>query len=158
MDDAGESLSAVGLVISLHVGGMFIPSPVTGVLADRFGRIPVIAGGGVALIAAGAMAAVSPGDEVVLMAAALIFLGLGWNFGLVGGSALLTDAVEPERRAQTQGAADLVMGLTGVSGNLVAGPLFHAGAFGVLGLGAVAIGLGLIVLAARNRPALATAT
>ena len=110
---------------------MFIPSPVTGVLADRFGRIPVIAGGGVALIAAGAMAAVSPGDEVVLMAAALVMLGLGWNFGLVGGSALLTDAVPQEQRAQTQGAADLVMGLTGVSGNLVAGPLFHAGAFGV---------------------------
>ena len=158
MEDAGESLSAVGLVISLHVGGMFIPSPVTGVLADRFGRIPVIAGGGVALIAAGAMAAVSPGDEVVLMAARPGLLGLGWNFGLVGGSALLTDAVEPERRAQTQGAADLVMGLTGVSGNLVAGPLFHAGAFGVLGLGAVAIGLGLILLAARNRPAVAAAT
>ncbi len=158
MEDAGESLSAVGLVISLHVGGMFIPSPVTGVLADRFGRIPVIAGGGVAMIAAGAMAAVSPGDETVLMAAALVALGLGWNFGLVGGSALLTDAVPQESRAQTQGAADLVMGLTGVSGNLVAGPLFHAGAFGVLGLGAVAIGLGLIFLAARNRLAVAPAT
>ena len=157
MEDAGESLAAVGVVISLHVGGMFLPSPVTGVLADRFGRLPVIAAGGAALIAAGALAAISPGDENILMAIALVMLGLGWNFGLVGGSALLTDAIAPERRAQSQGAADLVMGLTGVSGNIVAGPLFHAGAFGVLGLGAATVGVLMMLLAARARPTVATA-
>ncbi len=151
MEDAGESLAAVGLVISLHVGGMFLPSPISGWLADRYGRLPVVAGGGVALIVAGALAAISPGDENALMALALVALGIGWNLGLVGGSTLLTDAVPQERRAQTQGAADLVMGLTGVSGNLVAGPLFHAGAFGVLGIGAGSIGLILIALAARAR-------
>ena len=48
------------------------------------------------------------------------------------------------------------MGLTGVSGNLVAGPLFHAGAFGVLGAGAAAIGASLIVLAARARTPVAS--
>lgn len=151
MEDAGESLAAVGVVISLHVGGMFLPSPVSGWLADKYGRLPVVAGGGSALIAAGALAAVAPGDQNVLMALALVALGIGWNLGLVGGSALLTDAVPQDRRAQTQGAADLIMGLTGVSGNLVAGPLFHAGAFGVLGIGAASIGLVLIALAARAR-------
>lgn len=156
MEDAGQSLSAVGLVISLHVGGMYLPSPISGWLADRHGRLPVLTGGGVALIAAGALAAVAPGDQTLLMALALVALGLGWNLGLVGGSALLTDAVDEERRAQTQGAADLVMGLAGVSGNLVAGPLFHAGAFGVLGAGAAAIGVLLIGLASRaRRPAVA---
>lgn len=153
MEDAGESLSAVGLVISLHVGGMYLPSPVSGWLADRHGRLPVLAGGGVALVLAGVLAAVSAGDQTVLIALALVALGLGWNLGLVGGSALLTDAVAPHRRAQTQGAADLVMGLTGVSGNLVAGPLFHAGAFGVLGVGAAGVGALLMVLASRARPA-----
>jgi len=158
MEDAGESLSAVGLVISLHVAGMFLPSPVTGWLADRFGRTPVLAGGGAALILAGALAAVSAGDQTLLLVLALTSLGVGWNFGLVGGSALLTDAMPPERRARTQGAADLVMGLTGVSGNILAGPLFHAGAFGVLGLGAAGIGALLVVLAARaRRPAAPTA-
>ena len=132
---------------------MYLPSPVSGWLADRYGRLPVLAGGGVALVAAGALAAVSPGHETVLTALALTTLGIGWNLGLVGGSALLTDAVVQERRAQTQGAADLIMGLTGVAGNLVAGPLFHAGAFGVLGAGAAAIGLLLMVLASRARPA-----
>lgn len=153
MEDAGQSLSAVGLVISLHVAGMYLPSPVSGWLADRYGRLPVLAGAGAALVAAGVLAAMAPGDETLLMALGLIALGIGWNLGLVGGSALVTDSVAVESRAQTQGAADLIMGLTGVSGNLVAGPLFHAGAFGLLGVGAATIGLALVVLAARARPA-----
>lgn len=156
MQDAGESLSAVGLVISLHVAGMYLPSPISGWLADRYGRLPVIASGGLALLVAGVLAAVAPGDNTPLTGLALALLGVGWNLGLVGGSALLTDAIAPERRAQTQGAADLVMGLTGVSGNLIAGPLFHAGAFGVLGAGAAAIGAILMVLAARARTPVAS--
>ncbi len=153
MEDAGESLSAVGLVISLHVAGMYLPSPLSGWLADRFGRLLVVTAGGSALIVSGVLAAASPGSSVPLMALALALLGLGWNMGLVGGSTLVTDAIAPERRPQAQGAADLVMGLTGVSGNLVAGPLFHAGAFSVLGAGAAGLGLLLILLASRSRTA-----
>lgn len=158
MDDAGQSLSAVGLVISLHVAGMYLPSPISGFLADRHGRLPVLMAGGAALIAAGVCSALAPGDQTALMATALILLGVGWNLGLVGGSALIIDAVEPDRRPQTQGAADLVMGLTGALGSLTAGPLFHAGAFGLLGAGAAVLGLLLIVVAsrARLRPGAAT--
>lgn len=151
MEDAGQSLSAVGLVISLHVAGMYLPSPISGSLADRYGRLPVLAAGGATLIAAGACSALAPGDHTPLMAAALVLLGIGWNLGLVGGSALVTEAVEPERRPQTQGAADLVMGLTGALGSLMAGPLFHAGAFALLGAGAAALGLLLIAVASRAR-------
>ena len=151
MEDAGQSLSVVGLVISLHVAGMYLPSPVSGSLADRYGRRPVIAGGGLALAAAGALAAVAPGDSAPLMAVSLAALGVGWNLGLVGGSALLTDAIAPGERAPAQGAADLIMGLAAVSGNLAAGPLFHAGAFALLGAGAAAIGAVLVFLASRVR-------
>lgn len=151
MEDAGESLSAVGLVISLHVAGMYLPSPISGSLADRYGRLPVLAAGGAILIAAGICSALAPGDHTLLVAVALILLGVGWNLGLVAGSALVTDAVEPERRPQTQGAADLVMGLTGAIGSLAAGPLFHAGAFALLGAGAAALGVLLIAVAARAR-------
>lgn len=69
----------------------------------------------------------------------------------MGGSALLTDATAPARRAPIQGAADLIMGVAAMSGNLLAGPLFHAGAFGVLGAGAAAVGALLILLASRAR-------
>jgi MFS family permease len=158
MEDAGQSLSAVGLVISLHVAGMYLPSPLSGSLADRYGRLPVLAVGGVTLIAAGVCSALAPGDHTPLVAAALILLGVGWNLGLVGGSALITDAVAPERRPQTQGAADLVMGLTGAIGSLTAGPLFHAGAFALLGAGAAALGVLMIVVASRARGLVAAAT
>ncbi len=151
MEDAGQSLSAVGLVLSLHVAGMYLPSPLSGALADRYGRLPVLAAGGATLIAAGVCSALAPGDHTPLVAVALVLLGIGWNFGLVGGSALITDAVAPERRPQTQGAADLVMGLTGALGSLTAGPLFHAGAFGLLGVGAAVLGLLLILVASRAR-------
>jgi MFS family permease len=151
MEDAGQSLSAVGLVISLHVAGMYLPSPVSGRLADRHGRLPVLAAGGATLIAAGICSALAPGDHTPLVAVALVLLGLGWNLGLVGGSALITDAIAPEQRPQTQGAADLMMGLTGAVGSLAAGPLFHAGAFALLGTGAAGLGVLLIVVASRAR-------
>jgi len=151
MEAAGQSLASVGLVISLHVAGMYLPSPVSGSLADRYGRRPVVAGGGLALAVAGALAALAPGDSAPLMAVSLALLGVGWNLGLVGGSALLTDAIAPDRRAPIQGAADLVMGVAAMSGNLIAGPLFHAGAFGVLGAGAAAIGAVVVFLASRAR-------
>lgn len=158
MEVAGQSLSAVGLVISLHVAGMYLPSPISGALADRYGRLPVLAAGGALLIAAGVCSALAPGDHTPLVTVALILLGIGWNFGLVGGSALITDAVAPEQRPQTQGAADLVMGMTGALGSLAAGPLFHAGAFGLLGAGAAALGLLLIFVASRARGRVAVAT
>jgi MFS family permease len=134
---------------------MYLPSPLSGSLADRYGRLPVLAAGGATLIAAGVCSALAPGDQTPFVAAALILLGIGWNLGLVGGSALITDAVAPERRPQTQGAADLVMGLTGALGSLTAGPLFHAGAFGLLGAGAGALGVLLMIVASRARSAVA---
>ncbi|HLL86619.1 MAG TPA: MFS transporter [Thermoleophilaceae bacterium] len=158
MEAAGQSLSSVGLVISLHVAGMYLPSPVSGSLADRYGRRPVVAGGGLALAVAGALAALAPGESAPLMAVSLALLGVGWNLGLVGGSALLTDAIAPDRRAPIQGAADLIMGVAAMSGNLIAGPLFHAGAFGVLGAGAAAIGAVVVLLASRARAPVAASS
>jgi len=137
---------------------MYLPSPISGILADRYGRLPVLAAGGAMLIAAGVCSAIAPGDHTPLVAVALILLGIGWNFGLVGGSALITDAVAAEQRPQTQGAADLVMGMTGAIGSLVAGPLFHVGAFALLGAGAAALGLLLIAVATRARRRVVAAT
>ena len=108
MREHGHGLGAAGLVISLHIAAMFLPSPVTGRLVDRYGRRPLIAASGVTLLSAGLLAATAPDDSVVLLSLALILLGLGWNLGLVAGTALLTDAVPLERRARTQGTVDLV--------------------------------------------------
>ena len=149
LDDAGQSLGVVGLVISLHVAGMFLPSPVTGVLVDRVGRLQVIGASGVVLVLAGGLALPSSGHDTGLVIAALVLLGIGWNLGLIGGSTLLTDSIPLSQRARAQGRADLAMGLAGALGSLASGPVMHGGGFGVLALVGGFMGAALVVVALR---------
>ncbi|MDR3082960.1 MAG: MFS transporter, partial [Streptomyces sp.] len=107
MHDHGHGTAASGLVIAVHVGAMYLPSPLTGWLVDRFGRLTVAAASGLTLLTAGIVAAAAPGDSVALLALALALLGLGWNFGLVSGTAIITDAVPLATRAKTQGLVDV---------------------------------------------------
>ncbi|WP_395474584.1 MFS transporter [Saccharopolyspora spinosa] len=93
MQHHGHDVSAAGLVIAVHVAGMYLPSPFSGLLVDRFGRMAVAAASGVTLLGAGLLAALAPPNSVVLLAFALALLGLGWNFGLVSGTAIITDTV-----------------------------------------------------------------
>jgi MFS family permease len=149
LDDAGQSLAVVGLVISLHVAGMFLPSPVTGILVDRVGRLPVIAASGVVLILAGGLALPSSGHDTGLVIAALVLLGIGWNLGLIGGSTLLTDSIPLAQRARAQGRADLAMGMAGAVGSLASGPIMHGGGFGALAVVGSCLGAALVLVAIR---------
>ena len=103
----GHSVAAAGLVIAVHIGSMYLPSPVSGWLVDRFGTRVVAAIAGVTLLAAGILAAAAPVDSVPVLAAALALLGLGWSFGLVSGTAMLSNALPLATRAKTQGSVDL---------------------------------------------------
>jgi MFS family permease len=76
----------------------------------------------------------------------LILLGLGWSASTVAGSALIAESAEPLRRTVIQGRADLLMSAAGAVGGALAGPA-HA-ALTYEGLGVVAIGLVVVVLAA----------
>jgi MFS family permease len=100
----GHGTAAAGVVIAVHVGAMYLPSPLTGWLVDRYGRLPVAAASGVTLLAAGALAGLAPGDSIALLALALALLGLGWNLGLVAGTAIVTDtaplATAPKPKAR----------------------------------------------------------
>jgi MFS family permease len=156
--DHGHSLGVVGFVISAHVAGMFLPSPVTGWLCDRVGRLPVLAAGGVVLALAGLIAAGADPRSNATIALALALLGVGWNLGLIGGSTLLTDAVPPSERPQAQGAADLAMGAVGALGSVLSGPALAYGGFAVLGLaGAALAGVLLVVVTRARAPAPASA-
>ena len=99
-------------VISTHIAGMYAFSPLVGRYSDRRGPIPAIAIGSVILVAATILAAVS-GDVEQLLFPSLWALGIGWSFGLIGGSSLLTESVPPEHKVTVQGAADLMMSLCG---------------------------------------------
>jgi MFS family permease len=119
MRDHGHGLGATGAVIGLHIAAMFLPSPLTGRLADRFGSRPVIAAGGATLLAAGVVGAVVPGESTAGIAVALVLLGLGWNLGLLGGTTLLTAAVPLAGRARVQGRVDVAVALAGATGGPV---------------------------------------
>ncbi|KRF18001.1 MFS transporter [Nocardioides sp. Soil797] len=135
MREHHRDLGDVGMVIGLHIAAMYLPSPLTGLLVDRLGRtVMAVASGGV-LLAAGVTAAAAPGDSLGLTIVALVLLGLGWNFGLIAGTALVVDATEPANRSSTQGRIDVLVALAGASGGVLSGVVVAASDFPTLALG-----------------------
>ena len=105
-----EDVSA--FIISLHIAGMYAFSPLIGRFSDAYGRTRAIQVGAVVLILASVFSSLA-GDEPTLLWPGLLLLGVGWNFGLVGGSGLLSESIPAEVRVRVQGSADLVMSLCG---------------------------------------------
>jgi MFS family permease len=128
----GHSLTITGVVIGAHVAGMFLPSPFSGWLVDRFGFRPIAVTAGVILLAAGLLAALAPEDSVTMLLLALVLLGLGWNLGLVSGTTLVTNAVPLATRARTQGTVDLGIALAGAGGALSSGLIITATSYAAL--------------------------
>ncbi len=129
----GHGLAAIGLVISAHTLGMYALSPLTGMLCDRAGRIPVIVAGTALLSISGLLAAGAGASQPLLMLA-LFLLGLGWNFGFVAGSALLTDEAPSDTRIQLQGVADSVIWGSGAVASLSSGVLVAGWGYPTLSL------------------------
>lgn len=94
-------------IVSAHVLAMFAPSFFTGHLIARFGAERIVAVGLFLLALAGA-AALS-GVELSHFYAALILLGMGWNFGYIGATAMLNRVHTPEERGRVQGLNDAVV-------------------------------------------------
>ena len=107
MDFCGLPYAQAAFVISWHVVGMYAPGFVTGSLIDRFGVLNVILAGA-AVMAAGALVALT-GNALAHFLAALVLIGVGWNFMYTGGTALLTESYTPAEKARTQGANDFIM-------------------------------------------------
>lgn len=152
LDRNGSSLSVVGVVISVHVAGMYLFAPLVGALADAIGRERVIGIGAVAIAASGVIVAGSPSSSLTV-AGALFLLGLGWSCCMVAGSALLTATLPAEVRPSAQGVTDLSMGLGGAVASALAGVVFGVWSYAVLGV-AVAVVIAPLTLAtvARRRP------
>ena len=124
------TLTIIGLVISVHVAGMYAFSPVVGWLSDKFGRIFVIRAGVVILLLSTFVSGTAAADDVIRMGTGLFLLGLGWSCTLIAGSTLLSESVTNELRPSSQGASDLLMNLMGAGGGALAGVII-----GTLGYG-----------------------
>ncbi|KCV83577.1 MFS transporter [Actibacterium atlanticum] len=94
-------------VVSAHVLAMFVPSFFTGHLIAKFGVEKIIATGLVILAGAGAVAL--SGVDIEHFFIALVLLGVGWNFGFIGATAMLAGAHEPHERGKVQGMNDLIV-------------------------------------------------
>jgi MFS family permease len=155
MHDHGHGTAAAGAVIAVHVAAMYLPSPLTGRLVDRVGRTRMAVASGVTLLMAGLLAAAAPAESVVVLAVALALLGLGWNFGLVSGTAIITDAVPLATRARTQGLVDVSIAIAGAGGGLASGIVGDVASYSVLSLAGGLIALAVvpaIAASARSRP------
>lgn len=144
MKSHGHGLGEVGLVIGMHIGAMYLPSLVTGILVDRFGRTAMSFSSGAILLAAGILAAMAPTDSIVALITALALLGLGWNFGLISGTALIVDATHPTNRAKIQGTVDVMIALAGALGGALSGLIVAHSSFATLSLAGAILALLLI--------------
>ena len=144
-------------VISLHIAGMYAFSPLVGKFADRRGKLLSISVGGALLLAATVMAALA-GEAATLLWPSLWLLGIGWNFGLIGGSSLLVESVPEKTRVTVQGAADLTMSFCGGLAGFSSGFIRKAFGFHMLSNLGTVLALILVVVALRHLYSLKRAT
>ncbi len=148
----GHEVGIIGLVISAHTAGMYAFAPLAGWAADRFGRVQAISLGAAVLVAATAMTALAGEAPALLMFPGLYLLGLGWSFGMVAGSALLTESIPAEERVSAQGAADLMAAIVSGVAALASGLVLDMAGFHILSMiGILASGIMLVVGFTRTK-------
>jgi MFS family permease len=149
---AAHGLEVLGVVLSVHMIGMFALAPLSGRLADRFGgRTTIFLGMG--CLALSAVAAFGAGG-ITGLSFAMFLLGYGWNLVFVGGSAILSRELPEDRRIQLQGAVDAVVWGSSALASLGSGVLFGLGGYPLVAVvGGVLALLPVTVLRARAVPA-----
>ena len=146
MGNSGDTLELVGIVISLHVLGMYALSPAFGWAVDRVGPLPVAVAGillQLAAVTTGFMAA-SAGPGLTMVA--LILLGLGWSAAVISGSAMVTAMAPSHVRVPLQGATDAGMNYAGAAAAALAGPILAIGEFRAVNIAAAIILLPALLL------------
>ena len=151
MDHGGASLDLVGLVISIHVLGMFAFAPLVGWFTDRLGPQAVLLTGAAILLAAVALAGRSAEGASTGLTVGLFLLGLGWSCTLVAGSTLLTESVPLADRPTVQGTSDLVMGVCAGVGGASGGWVVGTWGFDILNVAAGVVALAVVVVAVAVR-------
>ena len=157
----GHPFDSAALVIQWHVLGMYAPSFFTGHVIARLGVLRVLITGAVLMLGCTAVNLLGAGD-VWTFAAALVLLGVGWNFLFVGGTTLLTESYRPEEKAKVQGMNEFLVWGTVACTSLSAGALHNAAGWGAINVAATlplaAVLLALAFFARHRRRAAARAS
>ncbi len=143
---AGCTTDEATLGIQWHVMAMFGPSFVTGGLVARFGARAVIAVG-LSILGACALVALS-GITLAHFWATLILLGVGWNFGFIGATTLLTETYHLEEKNKAQGANDVILFSTVALASFSSGQILNA--FGWAAIAGTVLPVVLLCLAALS--------
>ena len=154
MVGCGFSVGEAAMGIQWHVLAMFVPSFFTGKLIARFGKRPVTALGLAMIGAAGALALM--GLDIFHFWGSLILLGVGWNFGFIGATAMLTDCYRPPERAKVQALNDFLVFGTVALASFGSGQLLHSAGWNGINIGMlplVAVVLLMLTLQARSAKA-----
>ena len=133
MVGCGHSVGEAAMGIQWHVLAMFAPSFVTGRLIARFGKRRITALGLIMIAMAGGLALL--GLELLHFWGALILLGVGWNFGFIGATALLADCHRPSERAKVQALNDFLVFVTVAVASFGSGQLLHSVGWGGINAG-----------------------
>ena len=118
-------------VVSLHIAGMYAFSPFIGRFIASRGTVAAVSVGSATLVVATVLSALS-GEAAAVLFPSLWLLGIGWNFGLIGGSTMLLESVGDGNRVVVQGSADLMMSFFGGMAGLSSGFIRRAVGFHVL--------------------------
>lgn len=148
MQHNGMSLELVGIVISLHVLGMYALSPVFGWIADRYGALR-LAFSGICILSTALVlgfAAATFGEDSTLTAVALTTLGLGWSASLISASSLLAGVSSDRVRVPLQGATDAGMNYAGAASAALAGPILAFGGFQAVNIAGAVLLIPAVVL------------
>lgn len=152
MQVCSHPYASAALVIQWHVVAMFAPGLFTGSLIGRFGVLPVIVTGCLLMLACVAIAL--SGVEVIQFLAALVMLGVGWNFMYTGATTLLTAAYRPAEKNKVQGFMDLCVFTTMITSSASSGALLFVNGWSILNLLSlpfVLLALGSVVWLAGRR-------
>ncbi|MGW7201585.1 MFS transporter [Streptomyces chryseus] len=157
MHHGGVSVGLIGIVISFHVAGMYLPSPLVGYLVDTYGSYRLFVTGLALQFAAAGVLFASPPHSEAGVGAGLLLLGAGWAAGFVAGSAALSEALPISERVPAQGACDLIIQAASAVGALAAGlvvaQLSYAGLAALGGAAVLAVLLRILWTGPRGRPA-----
>jgi MFS family permease len=141
--------TAISVVISVHVAGMFAFAPLIGRWMDRTGHRSGLVWGCVVSIIGAVITATEASAWIIGLG--LFAIGIGWSATFLGATAVISDATQPDERAGALGFTDLLVSLCSAVAGLAGGLVLEAYGFGPLGIGLAAVVAVVLLIVLRMR-------